>query len=67
MTRLPRPAPAEFWHAPALPLSEDELTVLTELQRLGGFTSFANVQRAALHHLTQHFEIRVESDIWRQR
>lgn len=67
MRKRPNVTTPEFWTAPAIALTADELAVLQELQKLGGFTSFANVQRCALAHLTKHYGVRVPADVWAQR
>ena len=61
------PVAPEFYHAPALPLTEAELRVLLELQSIGTQTSFANVLRAALWHYSLFHGLRLPADIWTQR
>ena len=68
MKRKPAPLSLpEFWHVPAVPVTADELEILQQLQAVGGFTTFPNVIRCALSHLTRHYGIRTEAETWQQR
>ena len=59
--------PLEVWTVSALPVTENELAVLLELQSRANLPNQANVLRLALHHLTKFYGMRVPADVWALR